>query len=139
MNTNTNTNRANRAPRRTNNRYNRSSFFVITTDTREKVKISTRENNTIQNWLDLKAQQKELEAKMDALKQSVVDVVSEKGGSVQYRGFELTTKVRRSYQFSAEINDLEAELKSMRADDIKNDRAECVRQTEFIEVSKATK
>lgn len=145
MNTTTKTNSRNQSTKR--NQYNGNGtkrgyssrnrapqYFVIDAKTNTKISINDKENNIIQSWLELKAQESALKEQMEAMKQAVVDVVSEKGGNVKYRGFEITTKVRRSYQFSAEVNDLETELKWLKADEIKNEIADCTRQTEFVEV-----
>lgn len=109
-------------------------YFVIEVKTNEKVNINNQQNAILHDWLELKAQESDLKEQLDAMKSAVVEVVSEIGGGVFYRGFEFTTKVRRTYQFSAEVNDLEIELKARKAVEIKNEIAECTRQTEFIEV-----
>ena len=114
--------------------YRAPQYFVIQADTNEKVVINDKEHNILSAWLELKAQESHIKDQMDAMKAAVVEVISETGGAVKFRGFEMTTKVRRTYAFSATATDIETELKNQKAEEIKCGTAEITRQTEFVEV-----
>lgn len=112
-------------------------YYVTDVQTDERINISDADAATINGWLALKAEEDALKERMEAMKPSVVALISETGGNVRYKGFELTTKIRKTYQFSAKVNDLETELKAAKKAEIRDETAELVRATEYVEVKAA--
>lgn len=111
-----------------------TQYFVIQAKSNNKVNINDKEHEILQSWLELKAQESAVDEQLDAMKNVVVAIVGDLGGAVKFRGFEFTDKVRTTYEFSAEVADLEKRLKALKAKEIENGSAHPVRETEYVEV-----
>ena len=82
-------------------------------------------------YLEVKAQIELLQARLDALKPSVVEALTLQGGRVQYGGYELCVRSRVVYEYSEQVAAAERHCRELKRLEQQNGTATVQSFTEF--------
>lgn len=90
--------------------------------------------DAIARYAEIKRQISELESELEAIKESVLLAVQAEGGQAAREQFVIQVNQRPKYKFSADYDQKNAELKTLRKAEIENGIATLEGNTEFVTI-----
>ncbi len=106
------------------------------TISRQDIELTDAERATLQYYLQLKAEESETEERLKTVQPDVLELLSRtKGGNLDYGEFQFQSKIRRTYEYSADIVDTAKALKEAKHREEKNGTAREIKSTLFVAVT----
>lgn len=108
----------------------------ITTIARQDIELTEEERAALQYYLQLKSEQSETEDRLKAVQPDILEMLSRmKTGNLDFGAFQFQSRIRRTYEYSADVQEREKALRKDKHREEKNGTAHEIKSTLFVAVT----